>query len=92
MATLVVDTDGRSPEDVAREIQEARAAGGADVSDTVLPVAGASPYDVVVGTDLADRLPAMLGAGVQRVAVVFPERWPTLARPRPRRAGRPTTR
>jgi len=43
------------------------------VSDTVLPVTGAAPYDVVVGTDLADRLPAMLGRDVQRVAVVFPD-------------------
>ncbi|GAB3195009.1 3-dehydroquinate synthase [Nocardioides hungaricus] len=39
--------------------------------DTVVRVAGASPYDVVVGHDLADRLPQMLGVGVQRVAVVF---------------------
>ena len=43
------------------------------MSDTVLPVRGASPYDVVIGTDLSDRLPAVLGADVQRVAVVFPE-------------------
>ena len=51
------------------------------MSDTVLPVTGASPYDVVVGTDLADRLPAMLGPGVQRVGVVFPESLADLARP-----------
>ena len=31
------------------------------MSDTVLRVEGAAPYDVVIGTDLADRLPAMLG-------------------------------
>ena len=39
--------------------------------DTVLHVGGASPYDVVVGHDLADRLPAMLGDDVQRVAVLY---------------------
>jgi 3-dehydroquinate synthase len=51
------------------------------MSDTVLPVAGASPYDVVVGTDLTDRLSGMLGAGVQRVGVVFPESLAHLAGP-----------
>ncbi|MCW2794945.1 MAG: 3-dehydroquinate synthase, partial [Nocardioides sp.] len=40
---------------------------------TLLPVSGASPYDVVVGADLSDRLAAMLGSDVQRVAVVCPE-------------------
>lgn len=39
--------------------------------DTVLRVEGPAPYDVVVGHDLADRLPQLLGVGVQRVAVVF---------------------
>ncbi len=38
---------------------------------TVLHVAGPSPYDVVVGHQLAERLPAMLGPDVQRVAVLF---------------------
>jgi 3-dehydroquinate synthase len=41
---------------------------------TVLPVRGASPYDVVVGRDLGRHLPAMLGPGVERVALVCPER------------------
>jgi 3-dehydroquinate synthase len=40
---------------------------------TVLPVRGASPYDVVVGEGLADRLPGALGSAVQRVALVCPE-------------------
>ncbi len=40
--------------------------------DTVLHVGGASPYDVVVGHALGHRLPAMLGDGVERVAVVRP--------------------
>ena len=37
-------------------------AGGAAMADaTVLPVRGASPYDVVVGSGLAGRLPGVLG-------------------------------
>ena len=39
---------------------------------TILHVGGASPYDVVVGHGLADRLPAMLGEDVQRIALLFP--------------------
>jgi 3-dehydroquinate synthase len=39
---------------------------------TVIPVRGASPYDVVVGTGLLGELPAMLGDAVQRVAVIHP--------------------
>ena len=39
---------------------------------STLRVAGSSPYDVVVGTGLLGELPAMLGEGVQRVAVVHP--------------------
>jgi len=42
------------------------------VSETVLHVGGASPYDVVVGSDLRDHLPRMLGPQVERVAVVCP--------------------
>jgi 3-dehydroquinate synthase len=42
------------------------------MSDTVLHVGGASPYDVVVGHALGHRLAAMLGKGVERVAVVRP--------------------
>ena len=44
------------------------------MTDTVLSVRGASPYDVVVGRDLGHRLPAMLGPDVARVAVICPER------------------
>jgi 3-dehydroquinate synthase len=39
---------------------------------SVLHVGGASPYDVVVGSGLLGELPALLGAGVQRVAVIHP--------------------
>lgn len=43
------------------------------MSDTVLHVGGASPYDVVVGHDLAGLLPDVLGPGTQRVAVICPD-------------------
>ncbi|WP_151082056.1 3-dehydroquinate synthase [Nocardioides cynanchi] len=39
---------------------------------SVIPVATGAPYDVVVGEDLLDRLPAALGKGVARVAVIAP--------------------
>ena len=48
---------------------------------TVLHVDGASPYDVVVGHDLAARLPEVLGDAVQRVAVLRPAGLEHLARP-----------
>ena len=51
------------------------------MTDTVLRVGGASPYDVVVGHGLGHRLPAMLGGAVQRVAVVRPEGLAGLAEP-----------
>ncbi len=51
------------------------------MTETVLPVRGAAPYDVVVGSNLADRLPAMLGPEVQRVGVVLPDALADLARP-----------
>ncbi|MGI8645151.1 MAG: 3-dehydroquinate synthase [Nocardioides sp.] len=40
--------------------------------DSVLAVTGPSPYDVVVGSGLTVRLPGLLGADVQRVALLFP--------------------
>jgi 3-dehydroquinate synthase len=49
--------------------------------ETVVRVQGPAPYDVVIGHDLADRLPHLLGAGVQRVAVVLPDSLAELARP-----------
>ncbi len=51
------------------------------MSATVLPVTGASPYDVVVGRDLLGRLPAVLGDGVQRVALVHSGAQTELAQP-----------
>jgi 3-dehydroquinate synthase len=44
------------------------------MTETVLHVGGASPYDVVVGRNLAGHLPPMLGPGVERVAVICSER------------------
>ncbi|MCF6377447.1 3-dehydroquinate synthase [Nocardioides KLBMP 9356] len=41
------------------------------MTDTVLHVGGASPYDVVVGHDLSGRLPGILGESVERVAVLY---------------------
>ncbi|HVK26866.1 MAG TPA: 3-dehydroquinate synthase [Nocardioides sp.] len=48
---------------------------------TVIPVATASPYDVVVGHGVLDRLPGLLPAGVQRVAIVCPESLEDLLEP-----------
>ncbi|WP_166390061.1 3-dehydroquinate synthase [Nocardioides ochotonae] len=48
---------------------------------TVLHVGGASPYDVVVGHDLASRLPGILGEGVQRVALLYAGQLGHLAEP-----------
>lgn len=43
------------------------------MSETVaITVGGASPYEVVIGTSLGDRLPAAVGSGAHRVAVVHP--------------------
>jgi len=43
------------------------------VSATTLHVGGASPYDVVVGRHLMDRLPGVLGDGPEQVALVHAE-------------------
>ena len=51
------------------------------MSETVLPVRGAAPYDVVVGHDLAGHLPAMLGEAVQRVAFLYDGTLGELAQP-----------
>jgi len=51
------------------------------MTDTVLHVGGASPYDVVIGRALAHRLPAILGSGVQRVAFLHAAELGELAEP-----------
>ncbi|HEY9565158.1 MAG TPA: 3-dehydroquinate synthase [Nocardioides sp.] len=48
---------------------------------TTLHVGGASPYDVVIGHGLADRLPGLLGEDVERVALLFAGDLNELARP-----------
>jgi 3-dehydroquinate synthase len=45
---------------------------------TVIHVATAAPYDVLVGDDLVGHLPAMHGDRAQRVGLVFPEDLPDL--------------
>ncbi|GAB2855422.1 3-dehydroquinate synthase [Nocardioides pacificus] len=52
-----------------------------DSDASVLHVGGASPYDVVVGHDIADRLPAMLGDSVQRVAFLYAAELGEIAQP-----------
>jgi 3-dehydroquinate synthase len=39
---------------------------------TLVEVRSERPYPVLVGTELLDRLPGLLGSGVQRVAVIHP--------------------
>src|SRR5690606_36595694 len=55
--------------------------GAAGMTETVLHVGGASPYDVVIGHGLAARLPAILGEDVQRVAVLYAGELGALADP-----------
>ena len=51
------------------------------MSETVLPVTGASPYDVVVGHGVSTRVGDLLGPDVQRVAVLHPDHLQRLADP-----------
>ena len=51
------------------------------MSATVLHVGGASPYDVVVGRDLAARLPEILGDSVRRVALLYADSLAEAAQP-----------
>jgi len=48
---------------------------------STIHVGGASPYDVVIGRDLADRLPEMLGDRVERVAFLYAGTLGALAEP-----------
>ena len=47
----------------------------------VLHVGGASPYDVVVGAGITDRLAAMLGSSVQRIAFLYAGQLGEVAQP-----------
>ncbi len=51
------------------------------MTETVLHVAGPSPYDVVIGTHVTARLPELLGGSVQRVGVVVADELAELVRP-----------
>ena len=48
---------------------------------TNIHVGGASPYDVVIGRDLGDRLPEVLGPSVERVAFLYAGALGALAEP-----------
>lgn len=50
-------------------------------AESVLHVGGASPYDVVVGHGVAERLTGLLGSAPSRVALVVPETLRELAGP-----------
>ncbi len=50
-----------------------------DADITRIPVRAERPYDVVVGHGLLDELPAMLGEGCRRVAVIAPAALATTA-------------
>ena len=51
------------------------------MSTTPTTIAVGTSYDVVIGRDLADRLPGMLGEGVQRVALLYAGELGNLAEP-----------
>ena len=53
----------------------------APTGETTLHVAGPTPYDVVIGHGVADRLTGLLGDGAARVALVVPETLRELAAP-----------
>ena len=48
---------------------------------TTLHVGGASPYDVVIGNDLAGHLPGILGSKVERVAFLYAGELAGIAQP-----------
>jgi 3-dehydroquinate synthase len=75
VAGASVDTDGRTPDEVADLVQEALEVAASDPvsSPTVIRVATSAAYDVVVGHALLDRLPALVGPEAQRVAIVRPD-------------------
>jgi 3-dehydroquinate synthase len=51
------------------------------VSVTRIPVGGADPYDVVVGTGILAELPALVGPGAATVLVIHPGELAGIARP-----------
>ncbi len=72
VATVVVPTDEINVDEVADQSR------GFSVADplTRIRVAAESPYDVLVGRDILGEVAAVLGPGVQRVAVVHPRGLP----------------
>ena len=64
-------TQQRSQQRPQRQAQQPDPLVRDESGDTVLHVGGAAPYDVVVGHGLSERLPALLGESVERVAVLY---------------------
>jgi 3-dehydroquinate synthase len=88
VATAVVATDGRTPEEVAQAALDAlelkAAFPGGQPPDprqedmmaspvTRIHVGGSDPYDVLVGRQLLGELAGLIGEKAKRVAVVHPE-------------------
>ena len=79
VARLIVDTDELSADETVEaivaglDLDRPHGSGGPPMTDaTRITVSTQRPYDVVVGRGLLGELPAMLGAEVQRVAVIHP--------------------
>ncbi|MFB8105608.1 3-dehydroquinate synthase [Streptomyces sp. NPDC056007] len=88
VATAVVTTDERTPEEVAQaiidvlELPEGQAAPGVENTGMteqgptriqVAGSAGTAPYEVLVGHQLLGELPQLIGDRAKRVAVLHPE-------------------
>lgn len=88
VARTVVATDDRTPEEVAQaiidalELPEGAAAPGVESTGMtqqaptriqVAGSAGSDPYEVLVGHQLLDELPQLIGDRAKRVAVLHPE-------------------
>jgi shikimate kinase / 3-dehydroquinate synthase len=74
VASEVVDTDEQSPAQVAEQIvaHAIRRIAMTPKSATRIEVRAERPYPVLVGTGLEEEIPGLLGAPVQRVAVIHP--------------------
>ncbi len=73
LATLRVDTAGRTPQEVAAEVAAvlpSRPGGSGPGGCTTVSVG--DDYDVLIGRGLTDRIAGLLGPGVDQVMVVHP--------------------
>lgn len=62
----------RGSADAGESVSVAKPGPAADDAPATIAVGGPAPYDVVVGHELLGELSAMLGSGVQRVALIHP--------------------